>query len=59
VQTERSVLTLAGKCPFLIHIAATFQTPANLFYVMELYTGGGSTCSFFALFCILLFIVFE
>eukprot|EP00047_Mylnosiga_fluctuans_P002611 m.225192 g.225192 ORF g.225192 m.225192 type:complete len:622 (+) comp11227_c0_seq1:40-1905(+) len=40
ILTEKSVLSQATGCPFLAHISATFQTKANLFFVMELYTGG-------------------
>eukprot|EP00038_Savillea_parva_P008587 m.177910 g.177910 ORF g.177910 m.177910 type:complete len:679 (+) comp14442_c0_seq1:56-2092(+) len=38
--SERRVLTLGGECPFLAHMVAGFQTDANLFFVMELITGG-------------------
>lgn len=38
--TERRVLSLAGKPNFLTHMHAGFQTEQNLFFVMELITGG-------------------
>jgi len=38
--TERQVFSVANGCPFLAHLLATFQSPANLFFVMELYSGG-------------------
>lgn len=38
--TERRVLTLAGKPNFLTHMYAAFQSDSNLFFVMELVTGG-------------------
>ena len=38
--TERNVLVTSVDCVFLTHIAGTFQTAANLFFVMEMYTGG-------------------
>eukprot|EP00049_Salpingoeca_infusionum_P018753 m.358624 g.358624 ORF g.358624 m.358624 type:complete len:693 (+) comp18212_c0_seq1:107-2185(+) len=38
--TERKVLALAGECPFLTSIHATFQTPERLYFVMEFINGG-------------------
>lgn len=38
--TERRVLTLAGEPSFLTHMHAGFQSATNLFFVMELVTGG-------------------
>jgi serine/threonine protein kinase len=37
---ERRVLALAGGCPFLTHMHATFQSPDHLFFVMEFVSGG-------------------
>jgi len=38
--TERKVFSVANGSPFLAHLVAPFQSPANLFFVMELYSGG-------------------
>jgi len=38
--TERRVLTLSGEPSFLTHMHAGFQSATNLFFVMELVTGG-------------------
>eukprot|EP00911_Craspedida_sp_UC1_P000702 UC1_evm1s535 len=37
---EKRVLALAAQHPFLCSAQATFQTPANLFFVMEFVNGG-------------------
>ncbi len=34
------MLALQGAPPFLARLHAAFQTPANLFFVMDLITGG-------------------
>eukprot|EP00041_Stephanoeca_diplocostata_P023403 m.574780 g.574780 ORF g.574780 m.574780 type:complete len:780 (-) comp22283_c0_seq2:640-2979(-) len=38
--TEKSVLSLSGGCPFLTRLHATFQTAAQLYFVMEFVNGG-------------------
>eukprot|EP00051_Salpingoeca_urceolata_P003262 m.56467 g.56467 ORF g.56467 m.56467 type:complete len:638 (-) comp12616_c0_seq2:86-1999(-) len=37
---ERRILALARQCPFLVNMFSAFQSPANLFFVMELVLGG-------------------
>lgn len=38
--TERSLLIKAAECPFLSHLVGAFQTPGNVFFVMDFYSGG-------------------
>ncbi len=35
------MLALGSTAPFMIQLVASFQTDANLYFVMELVTGGG------------------
>jgi len=37
---EKQVLALGSSAPFMIQLVASFQTDANLYFVMELVTGG-------------------
>ncbi|XP_035246460.1 protein kinase C delta type-like [Anguilla anguilla] len=40
LMAEKRVLKLTADCPFLAHLYFTFQTKANLFFVMEYINGG-------------------
>ena len=40
ILTERRILTLPNRCPFIPHLFSCFQTPTHLFFAMEALEGG-------------------